>query len=345
MSGNSLFQEVFESNLKKYKCIRIVSGYASASFLEDLLKIKNDLKVDLYIGMTHEGISIQNHELFKNITKKLKNVNVYYQVKGKPTHIKLYEFYNGKDKRQYVGSANFSENGFYKNNELLVETYLNTQDIFNLQNENSLLCLDENIESYILFYEEVVVNNKDDLSQELEKVENENKEVEDNKGIDDLDGTNIQIDDDKPEKEGTITKIKKFNLKNNITKPIRNFMLPIVTDKKANLLWHKVGINNIFSDGDPCLVRSNQRSLKDILPTSFKIQMYDGKTYDAMLKGKFGKELHIEGWNLYSEIAKIIGLTEKRPINHEDLHKLGFSDFYLVKKEEGFYIMTLINNF
>lgn len=337
MSESSLFQEVFESNLKKYKSIRIVSGYASASFLEDLLKINNDLKVDLYIGMTHEGISIQNHELFKKMSGKLNNVKVYYQVKGKPTHIKLYEFYSGMDKRQYVGSANFSENGFYKNNELLVETYLNTQDIFNLQNENSLSCLDENIESYILFYEENVEKIKDDLSQEPEKVENED--------IDDLDVTNTQIDDDKLENGTTITKIKKFNLKNNITKPIRNFMLPIVTDKKANLLWHKVGINNVFSNGDPCLVRSNQRSLKDILPTSFKIQMYDGKTYDANLKGKFGKELHIEGWNLYSEIAKMIGLTEKRPINHEDLHKLGFSDFYLIKKEEGFYIMTLINNF
>ncbi|MCE5005508.1 phospholipase D family protein [Staphylococcus chromogenes] len=337
MSESSLFQEVFESNLKKYKSVRIVSGYASASFLEDLLKINNDLKVDLYIGMTHEGISIQNHELFKKMSEKLNNVKVYYQVKGKPTHIKLYEFYNGIDKCQYVGSANFSENGFYKNNELLVETYLNTQDIFNLQNENSLSCLDENIESYILFYEENVEKIKDDLSQEPEKVGNED--------IDDLDVTNTQIDDDKLENETTITKIKKFNLKNNITKPIRNFMLPIVTDKKANLLWHKVGINNVFSNGDPCLVRSNQRSLKDILPTSFKIQMYDGKTYDANLKGKFGKELHIEGWNLYSEIAKIIGLTEKRPINHEDLLKLGFSDFYLVKKEEGFYIMTLINNF
>ncbi|MGV3031771.1 phospholipase D family protein [Staphylococcus chromogenes] len=337
MSESSLFQEVFESNLKKYKSVRIVSGYASASFLEDLLKINNDLKVDLYIGMTHEVISIQNHELFKKMSEKLNNVKVYYQVKGKPTHIKLYEFYNGIDKCQYVGSANFSENGFYKNNELLVETYLNTQDIFNLQNENSLSCLDENIESYILFYEENVEKIKDDLSQEPEKVGNED--------IDDLDVTNTQIDDDKLENETTITKIKKFNLKNNITKPIRNFMLPIVTDKKANLLWHKVGINNIFSNGDPCLVRSNQRSLKDILPTSFKIQMYDGKTYDANLKGKFGKELHIEGWNLYSEIAKIIGLTEKRPINHEDLLKLGFSDFYLVKKEEGFYIMTLINNF
>ncbi|PTG20647.1 NgoFVII family restriction endonuclease [Staphylococcus chromogenes] len=337
LSESSLFQEVFESNLKKYKSVRIVSGYASASFLEDLLKINNDLKVDLYIGMTHEGISIQNHELFKKMSEKLNNVKVYYQVKGKPTHIKLYEFYNGIDKCQYVGSANFSENGFYKNNELLVETYLNTQDIFNLQNENSLSCLDENIESYILFYEENVEKIKDDLSQEPEKVGNED--------IDDLDVTNTQIDDDKLENETTITKIKKFNLKNNITKPIRNFMLPIVTDKKANLLWHKVGINNVFSNGDPCLVRSNQRSLKDILPTSFKIQMYDGKTYDANLKGKFGKELHIEGWNLYSEIAKIIGLTEKRPINHEDLLKLGFSDFYLVKKEEGFYIMTLINNF
>ncbi|WP_157948777.1 phospholipase D family protein [Staphylococcus chromogenes] len=337
MSESSLFQEVFESNLKKYKSVRIVSGYASASFLEDLLKINNDLKVDLYIGMTHEGISIQNHELFKKMSEKLNNVKVYYQVKGKPTHIKLYEFYNGIDKCQYVGSANFSENGFYKNNELLVETYLNTQDIFNLQNENSLSCLDENIENYILFYEENVEKIKDDLSQEPKKVENED--------IDDLDVTNTQIDDDKLENETTITKIKKFNLKNNITKPIRNFMLPIVTDKKANLLWHKVGINNIFSNGDPCLVRSNQRSLKDILPTSFKIQMYNGKTYDANLKGKFGKELHIEGWNLYSEIAKIIGLTEKRPINHEDLLKLGFSDFYLVKKEEGFYIMTLINNF
>ncbi|MCE5043742.1 phospholipase D family protein [Staphylococcus chromogenes] len=337
MSESSLFQEVFESNLKKYKSVRIVSGYASASFLEDLLKINNDLKVDLYIGMTHEGISIQNHELFKKMSEKLNNVKVYYQVKGKPTHIKLYEFYNGIDKCQYVGSANFSENGFYKNNELLVETYLNTQDIFNLQNENSLSCLDENIESYILFYEENLEKIKDDLSQEPEKVGNED--------IDDLDVTNTQIDDDKLENETTITKIKKFNLKNNITKPIRNFMLPIVTDKKANLLWHKVGINNVFSNGDPCLVRSNQRSLKDILPTSFKIQMYDGKTYDANLKGKFGKELHIEGWNLYSEIAKIIGLTEKRPINHEDLLKLGFSDFYLVKKEEGFYIMTLINNF
>lgn len=321
-----LYKRVILRNLEKYSKLKIISGYASSTFLEGMLSQVGDICLDLYIGMSQEGISKSNHDKFKELNYNNENINIYYQIKGDSTHIKLYHFYGVSSSVNYIGSANFSENGFKRNNELLIETNEDCSRFFERQYKNSLLCTDKRIEEFITFYDE-----------KYEFLENEdyikNKEVP-NSPNEENNSENIH------------EKIEIFNKNFNVNVTIPGISLPIVTDEKANSFWWQTGINSVFINKESHLIKSNKHSLSELFPkVNFKVIAFDGKTYRAELKGNFNRELHIENWNFYEEIAKIIGLKERRPIEKEDLIEVGFNSFYFIKKEENVYIMTMINDF
>ena len=79
------------------------------------------MNINLYIGMSQEGIITENHNKYIQIMNKHDRVNVYYQVIGELTHIKLYSFSKEEVFKNFMGSVNFTENGFIYNNELLCE--------------------------------------------------------------------------------------------------------------------------------------------------------------------------------------------------------------------------------
>lgn len=88
---------------------------------ERLLHDYPSLNITLYIGMTtHEGLSMKNHEGFLNLTNQYgERIKIMYQITQPPTHIKLYSWIkDGSYYTHFVGSANFSENGLFKLNEL-----------------------------------------------------------------------------------------------------------------------------------------------------------------------------------------------------------------------------------
>ncbi|EJD5718177.1 TPA: NgoFVII family restriction endonuclease [Staphylococcus pseudintermedius] len=315
-NNQSLYSEVIEKNFENYSKLKIISGYASSNFLEYVVSNTNKVIIDLYIGMSQEGVSFNEHQKFQTLCKSYPHINVFYQYKGKLTHIKLYNFYGVQSSIAYVGSANFTENGFVNNRELLIRSEENFDYLFDTQVQNSIHCNDKDVESYINFFDDEI---------------------------------NINIEDDEKEtnvKSALHEIIRNFNEKHNIRDLSNGYLLPIVTDEKANKLWYQTGVNGVFHNGCSYLRKANNHSLKEFFTIEeFKIIAYDEKYYNAKLKGNFYRELHIDGWDFYDEIFKWLNLTSEVAINHTHLNDLGYTSFYFEKKEDDVYLMTLVNDF
>ena len=152
----NLEEEVFAVPYAKgYRRIRILAGYASVSFLWHILEHYEDIEIDLFIGMASvDGVSIWQHEQYKRIAQQQQpRVNIYYQMTRPGVHTKIYHWNSHalNDDLIFIGSANFSWNGFRRQNELLVEaTYSNSDEVFGLTTPIS--CLDPMVQNFISLY-------------------------------------------------------------------------------------------------------------------------------------------------------------------------------------------------
>lgn len=121
--------------------LKIVTGYSSPSMvsrhLEEVHKIgRADLKINLLVGMTGvDGLSKSAHLGFKSIAGQTHagNFSCGYVLPGSSVHSKLYVWLkNGEPVEAWVGSANYSQNGFgigsrgMSHHEILTDTSTNS---------------------------------------------------------------------------------------------------------------------------------------------------------------------------------------------------------------------------
>ena len=112
--------------------LKIISGYATSvmasDHLEDLHDKKLRVHVSLIVGMCpSDGLSLSNHSGFQSIVNSempsYKNrFSCSYIYKTPAVHSKLYVWYR-KNKlfKAFIGSANYTQNAFYHQRELLAE--------------------------------------------------------------------------------------------------------------------------------------------------------------------------------------------------------------------------------
>lgn len=115
---NNIFKHIFLKNVNQIKRIRILTGYTSGIFLKFFVKEFPNIPIDVYLGMAQQGIKKNDHDIYLKLSKK-SSFNLYYQVAGKDTHMKLFEIEYFNHKETYVGSANFSFSGMFEQNELM----------------------------------------------------------------------------------------------------------------------------------------------------------------------------------------------------------------------------------
>ena len=110
--------------------LKIVSGYATSAMafhhLEDLREKGLYAHISLLLGMCpSDGLSVSNHRGFQNIL----NSDVYknhfscsYIYKAPPVHSKLYAWFRDNELyKTFIGSANYTQNAFYRQREVLAE--------------------------------------------------------------------------------------------------------------------------------------------------------------------------------------------------------------------------------
>jgi len=132
--------------------LKIISGYASSSMasdhLEDLSKKHLDVHVSLYVGMCpSNGLSLSDHRGFQSIVSS--EIDIFkghfmcsYIYKAPPVHSKLYIWYKNNDiYKAFIGSANYTQNAFYYQRELLAEIHdSNIDDYCQLLEGDSIFC-------------------------------------------------------------------------------------------------------------------------------------------------------------------------------------------------------------
>lgn len=325
----SLYSEIIENYLNKYDTLNVISGYASANFLNNVLIEYPTKEFNIYIGMTHQGISYKDHETFLKLCMKYPKVNIFYQIKGKPTHIKALEFSDSSEKITFVGSANFSEAGFLKHREVMALIEYDLQQKINEQKEVSLHCSNPKILEYISLIDE------ESMNIDLEIIEeNEHK------------SNNIIKHDVELHKCVEI-----FNEKHNINFTGKNngnlvyLELPIVVNNNVDGLWRELGIN---ARNSAYITNSNLQRKKMVeffrRNHTFIVKTFNGKETRAELKGKFGKELFFHDFDLNDYMRNLIGKTENEIITNNDLEEFGYDSIYFKKVNDEEFLMTLHNS-
>lgn len=138
-----------------FRTLRILSGYASSAFLMHILTKFPDLEVDLVIGMAKkDGIRRWDHDRYVQIMNDNPRIRISYQRSLPGVHTKIYHWTdNGliNDSQTFIGSANFSWNGFRDQLELLAESnYPNIDEVFDVT--DTILCTDRDLEHEINFF-------------------------------------------------------------------------------------------------------------------------------------------------------------------------------------------------
>lgn len=314
---HDLYESILAKNGKNSRRLRVIAGYASSGFLRRVKKDFPELEIELYIGMYKDGISLNDHHEFMNLCSEFNDVSVFYQVREKPTHIKLIEFSSDYSSKVYVGSANFSDNGFFKHKELMINIYYDASSLFDIQLSKSLKCDNKNIRDFIKFY---LDNNSDKKT--------------------------VIVDDDKTPHETLKEDVKNYMYRYSTGgEPIElnnSFKLELVLEEEYNPHWEKTGINAWTNGKTPHLLQTPKDFFDKIFPVGkvFKI-VTDEFVFEAELGGDFNRELVFLNGDIYEYIRGKIGLKEKRAISRKDLVEYGQTSLRFVKVRDGLYEMTL----
>lgn len=139
-----------------YRRLRVLSGYVSPIFLEHVLEHYPLLELDVVVGMAStDGIAIWHHQAFLRLLYRFNGrLTIHYQTSRPGNHRKVYHWQQQNlvlNERVFIGSANFTQNGFGRQREVLAEVdYTNISDLF--ADLNTLSCDDTTIQNHINFY-------------------------------------------------------------------------------------------------------------------------------------------------------------------------------------------------
>lgn len=310
---DNLYDNIFKKYAVDYEEINIITGYASGTFLTSVMDDFKNLKINLYIGMYNEGISKRSHSIYKEITNNTPS-NVFYQIKNKPTHMKVYQLKNKSNSLCFLGSANFSENGFHHNNEILALVG-NVQDsLFYNQLQNSIICTAENIEDYINIIDDVVVFTE----SEIDEITIAN----DSKGI-------YGVGDGGLKNNISLLINRLYTRKNLLF--YNKFSISVVLSEESDVSWYYRGINDNF----PYIKQNNQIRFAEVFPENLTFKIYaPDYIFDCRLGGKYNSNLYFLNINIYEYFARKLNIVEKTPINAYELDKLGVNKLYFERVNE-----------
>ncbi len=143
-----IYDEVLKNPYSQgYRQAKVITGFASSSFIYHVVHEFPDLDLDVIIGMARQnGVSLWDHKEYIRIADSTGRLNVRYYQGKIPVHIKGVLWPSNKTEIAFTGSSNFSWNGFRDFDELMVDVSpIELRDAF--PNENLINCKDPGVEA------------------------------------------------------------------------------------------------------------------------------------------------------------------------------------------------------
>lgn len=327
--SENLYDEIICKEASRSSELRMISGYGSWTFLKKVKQEFPSLKITLIIGMTVFGISKSNHEGFQKICRQYDDVNVYYTIDGLPNHMKLMQFINDNQVISFLGSANFTENGFINQKEIMANIDDDVTKVFINQQAMCKMCTSEDIHEYVLVFsdESSISENSYDLEISLP----------------------TSIDEDgngKLRKQDMFTKLRFRNLRSNIDISYYSvFDLEIILGGN-NPRWKDSGINAWVNGKTPTLLQTPSLFFDKIFPLDENFEIYAdcGKRYLAKIGGRFSGHLEFLNGSIYDYVREKIGLISKRPISRDDLLNYGNTKLHFERIDRLKYLMSFTSS-
>ena len=166
MLTEALFNEILLNPAQRSAdTLRIVSGYASATMVsrhfKQLQQIRKKVRVELIVGMAvQDGLSSKDHQSFQSLASSSDYRSLFecrYVAYRPPVHSKVYVWHsNGEPITAFIGSANYTQVAFgASRKEAMVEGNPNEATVyFDLIRQDTVDCLDQQVENLISIYEE-----------------------------------------------------------------------------------------------------------------------------------------------------------------------------------------------
>ena len=291
---SALYQNIILNNAKNAVKLCIVSGYGSAAFLGRVMAEFPKLNIDLYLGMTPQGISKRNHSGFKALMATYDNLNVFYQINEPVTHIKLLSFmYSDARIISFNGSANFTENGFFNWHESMSEAEIDSAAIFECQKMESKLCIDKSIELDINIYEDETLKLEDEIAEDDIQIEA---------------GTIAEQSENKKAQSKFVVGSKKLHY---------GFEVPVLFENDKS---KQAGINQ----KKPYLTASNNAPFTATFKPGEKIifKTDEGNIFTAYVDERKSRRMYFEQ-DIKSYITKKLNISKDNLIEYSDLLRYG----------------------
>lgn len=160
MLTNNLFDEVLIKPAKSgANQLYVVSGYATPAIIYRHLQairdeLRTNVEIKLIVGMTPlEGLAKAYHQQFQKLVAQDSKgqFECWYMTKTPPVHAKTYTWYqSGLPYQAFTGSANYSQNGFFKQREAVAsddpaKSFVYFQSLLG----DAINCLDSKVEQTI----------------------------------------------------------------------------------------------------------------------------------------------------------------------------------------------------
>ncbi|TDL98659.1 NgoFVII family restriction endonuclease [Macrococcus brunensis] len=329
------YHQLYDNVLSRYaaqaETLNIISGYGSGKFLEQVVHDFPHLTINLFIGMTNQGVPRYDHEKYLQLMAINENIVVYYQIEGAPTHMKIYHFINSEDEIKLIGSANFSENGFYHHRELLTETQESLHGLFEAQKVLSIRCDSENVDEKVAFIEQ---------QEDIAKISYEElyhsvpiiSKINDNEEVYKTNHNQLNL----------ILKIRNRHFIDSSKVKVIEIML----DEKSDPNWQFSKINAAFDNKEAYITTNKRPYLNEFFPTdaTFKVIDEEERCYQMELSGQFNRELRLLNGDWYLLIKEKLGMKEFQPITRKRLEENQMELIVFEKIEEHLFRMFFTSN-
>lgn len=306
---SDLYQNIIRKNACKSNHLHVITGYSSSTFIKRVLTDFPNLDLTVYLGMARQGIAREDHNSYCQLVNDGK-AKIYYHVQIPDTHQKILEFGNENGGHvSFVGSANFSENGFGQQREIMAAVDDDLSFIFADEASMCLSCIDPRVSELISFSD-------DKLGEHVNADDGAFRKNDDAIASPSLENSSFFVSENDAVQYGC----------------------------KALLIPDQYEPENSGINAKPSFIYLNGLSDEAMQKMTAFDLIIAGREYKAYCDGTMKREVRLKRGDIGAKIRQMLNIPEKQKVDLDYLKKIRCTRAILSRYGQDKYILELIRN-